>query len=64
LSGPCEFGAYDLGECRDLDSALADFKVAQRHLEAEVRTCVLDKRTNSLGQTVYQWPGRRPTGHR
>lgn len=64
MSGPCEFGAYDLGEYRDLDPALADFKVTQRHLEAEVRTCELDKRTNALGQTAYQWPDRRPTGHR
>jgi len=62
-SYPCEFGAYELGECRNLDPALADFKVAQRHLEAEVRTCELDKRTNRLGQTVYQWPSRRSTGH-
>ena len=49
-SCPCEFGAYELGKCRDLDPALADFKVAQRHLEAEVRTCELDKRRNRLAR--------------
>jgi len=50
LSGPCEFGAYDLGKYRDRDPALADFELAQRHLEAEVRTCELDKKTNPLGR--------------
>jgi hypothetical protein len=54
---PCEFTAYDLKECTDIDPALGDFKVAQRHLEAEVETCDLEKTTNNRGVTVYRWKG-------
>ena len=35
-----------------MDLALAGFKVAQRHLEAEVLACELDKRTNRLARAV------------
>ena len=52
-SYPFEFAACELGERRDLDPALADFKVAQKHLKAEVRACELDEKTNPLGMTVY-----------
>lgn len=49
---PCEFTAYDLKECKDIDPSLADYKTAKRHLEAEVETCDLQgsgsSRTNSL----------------
>jgi hypothetical protein len=52
---PCEFTAYQLKECEDIDSALADYKTAQRHLEAEVQTCELSKIVGRRGETVYQW---------
>lgn len=63
-SYPCEFTIHELGECQDIDPALADYRVAQRHLEAEVQTCELDKATNRYGETVYQWPSRRAHGSR
>ena len=56
-SYPCEFTAYDLKECKDLDPALADYKTARRHLDAEVETCELRKAENRYGVTVYQWMG-------
>lgn len=46
-SYPCEFTVYDLRECEDVDPALADYKVAQRHLEAEVKACELGKNRNA-----------------
>jgi hypothetical protein len=58
-SYPCEFTVYDFRECRDIDPALGDYKMAQRHLEAEVQTCELGKTKGRHGETVYQWPGRR-----
>lgn len=54
-SSPCEFTAYDLEECKDIDPALADYKTARRHLEAQVETCELRKVENRYGATVYQW---------
>jgi len=54
-SYPCEFTVNDLKECRDIDPALADYKMAQRHLEAEVQTCELRKVKSTQGVTVYQW---------
>jgi hypothetical protein len=54
---PCEFTAYDLRECRKIDPALADYKTARRHLEAEVKTCHLSKVEGSNGETVYQYRG-------
>jgi len=56
-SYPCEFTAYDLKECKDLDPALTDYKTARRHLEAEVETCELRKAENRHGVTVHQWMG-------
>lgn len=58
-SYPCEFTAYDLKECKDLDPALADYKTTRRHLEAEVETCELGKVENRYGVTVYQWMGEQ-----
>lgn len=52
---PCEFTAYTLKECKDLDPALADYKIARKHLEAQVETCELSKKVNRHGHTVYQW---------
>jgi hypothetical protein len=54
---PCEFTAYDLKECADIDPSLADYKTARRHLEAEVKTCELRKVKGSHGETIYQYPG-------
>ena len=58
-SSPCEFTAYDLRECKDMDAGLADYKTARRHLEAQVETCELDKAENSRDVTVYQWNGEQ-----
>jgi hypothetical protein len=55
---PCEFTAYNLKECKDLDPALADYKTARRHLDAEVETCELSKVVGRHGETVYQWRER------
>jgi hypothetical protein len=52
---PCEFTAFDLAECKDLDPALADYKTARRHLDAEVETCELEKTIGRRGEAVYQW---------
>ena len=52
---PCEFTAYELIECEDIDPSLADYKTAKRHLEAEVETCELSKVVGRHGETVYQW---------
>lgn len=53
-SHPCEFTAYDLKECEDIDPGLADYKTARRHLEAQVETCQLGKVENRRGVTIYQ----------
>ena len=58
-SSPCEFTAYDLQECKDMDIGLGDYKTARRHLEAQVETCELDKAENSRDVTVYQWNGEQ-----
>ena len=58
-SYPCEFTAYDLKECKDIDPVLADYKTARRHLEAQVETCELRKAENRYGVTVYQWLGEQ-----
>lgn len=58
-SSPCEFTAYDLQECKDVDVALGDYKTARRHLEAQVETCELNKAENGRDVTVYQWNGEQ-----
>lgn len=53
---PCSFTAYDVvKECKEIDRGLADYKMVQRHLEAEVETCELSKKVGHHGETVYQW---------
>ena len=52
-----EFTVDDLKECEDIDPVLVDYKMAQRHIEAEVQTCELRKVKNSYRVTVYQWVG-------
>jgi len=53
-SYPCEFTVHDLKECEDIDPALADYKIARRHLEAQVETCQLREEDRD-GVTVYLW---------
>ena len=58
-SSSCEFTVYDLQECKDMGVAVADYKTARRHLEAQVETCELDKAENSRDVTIYQWNGEQ-----
>lgn len=49
----CEFTIWDVErECSHIDKALADYKIAERHLDAEVGQGHLRKRTKA-GKTVY-----------
>ena len=55
-NSPCQFTAYEIvNECKRIDPGLADYKMVQRHLEAEVSTCELSKAKDRNGNTVYLW---------
>lgn len=55
-NSPCQFTAYEIvNECKKIDPGLADYKMVQRHLEAEVSTCELSKAKDRHGHTVYLW---------
>ena len=47
-------GLCYLKECEDIGPALADYKIARRHPEAQVETCQLTKEDRD-GVTVYLW---------
>jgi len=54
-SYPCEFTAYMLKECDDIDPSLRDRKTVKRHLDAEAELGELEK-TKKGKTTIYKWP--------